>query len=888
MLLMLFFLSLTCVSASELNSTFDESDFESEYYNLKLNNKKTNALGNQYSLNSSSFKSIQEIINNASDNDAIILNGNFYAENYSSTIVIDKKLNIYSTDGAVLDARGLSGIFRLNEGSAGSVISGLTFINGKQGSGSAVYVLSKNNTFDNCVFQNNHGNENSGGAFATTYDAYATEGLTISNCLFKGNSAPVSSGAAAIFGTNFTVINTTFENNFASNNMWRAACEGALQVGMAGTKGIVYNCTFKNNYAKSGDRNNPSRGGAMGLREGTIVENCNFINNNADYGGAITYFTGGEVINCSFSRNSADYGGAISADSNVKFTNILNSNFTSNKADYGGALYLNSMEINIFQSVFTNNIVKKNGGAILSGKHNSVQFINISNSNFTNNKAENGGALYLNSLQTNILGSVFKNNFANAYGGAIYNFGILEIENCQFENNLAYSKLGVKLDSSKNYVNWSDDAVIKLTFNGGNNVINAIWSNQPVINNGLIIMPNNYIPFQKITFKVNGETYNVITDKFGVATFQLNTTPYSTGTYGCTASVSKSDEYPATSTNFNLHITDKIVHVSNVVVKQIGTEQKFHSLVPKVKYVQVEYKLFHRTKVFDVDQYIFGIKAHGNKTMKTYEYHWEGASKEKVDGKYKWYAARYYYFYTYEVKNTTNIFVNGKYNSTIEETYQFTNKSGYYTYRTSDFADYVLPSQDCQSDDDSIIKQANDIINAEAKRLNKKLNELKDEEKANAILNWVQKNIKYGHYGDTHRGALNTLKDRTGNCVDQTHLTVALLRAVNIPAKYESKKVKEREGHTWHWAYFNNKWNPGEATDSNSNYGESKWLSNNYLNKPPENNLHEVSHRFNSKYESASVKIYEFHLINNEWITYYGDVPSWITTQLLQQNLIKL
>ena len=722
LLLVIFLMTVSCVSASEIDITSEEYNFEfnNENENYKLTTKENKVLKNQYSLNGGSFSDIQNVIDDANHNDTIILNGNFYAENESSMITIDKKLNIYSNDGAVLDARSFSGIFYLNNHSDGSVISGLTFINGKQGVGSAVYVLSKNNTFDSCVFENNHGCDNGGGAFATTYDAYATEGLTISNCLFKSNSAPVSSGAAAIFSTNFAVINTTFEDNFASNDVGRVACEGALQVGMAGTYGLVRNCTFKNNHAKSGDRYNPSRGGAMGLREGTIVENCKFINNKAEYGGAIAYFTGGELINCSFSENAADYGGAIVAEDNVKFTTITNSNFTNNKADYGGALYLNSMQINIFQSVFTNNIVKKYGGAIFSGKQNTVQFINISNSSFTNNKAENGGGLYLNSLKTIICGSVFKNNFAKTYGGAIYNFGLLGMWNSQFVNNQAYSKLGVKLDSGKNYVNWSDDAIIKLTFNSGNNVINAIWSNKPVINNGLVIMPKNYIAFQKIIFQINGETYNVITDKFGVATIQLNTTPYSTGTYLCTASVSKSDEYLATSTNFNLQITDKIVHVSNVVVKQIGTEQKFHSYVPKVKEIQVEYKLWRYANIFGTDSYHGFLITNANKTIKTYEYQWEGASKEKVDGKYKWYSARYYYLYTYESKNSTDIFVNGKYNSTTVEIYHFTNRSGYYIYRVSDFGEYVSPSLDCESFDAKIIKQSNDIIRAEAKKLKKR------------------------------------------------------------------------------------------------------------------------------------------------------------------------
>ena len=817
-------MTITCVSASELNTVLDESNFEFENENddLKLGKRENNLLKNQFSLNGGSFSDIQNIIDVANHNDTIILNGNFYAENDASVIKIDKKLNIYSTTGAVLDGKGLSGIFYLNNYSSNTFISGLRFINGKQGVGAAVYVLSKNNTFDNCIFENNHGIENGGGAFATTFDPYATEGLTISNCIFKGNSAPASSGAAAIFATNFTVINTIFENNFASNNVGRTAYEGALQVGMAGTYGIVKNCTFKNNYAKSNNKNYPSRGGAMGLREGTLVENCKFINNNAEYGGAIIYFTGGEIINCSFSENAADYGGAIASD-----------------------------------------------------RSNNTLCINIINSNFTNNKANNGGALYLDHINTNISGSIFIGNVAKNYGGAIYNSGELKIDNCQFQKNQASSKLTAKLDSKKGYVNNTiDNAVFKITLTGGNNVIDAIWSKNSVNIDNQIIKTNDKIANQKITLKILDKnnkqvTHYGTTDKDGVATIKFGTKYYAIRIHNCKIDFLNNENYTASSTTYRLQVTKSVTYGEPVFSnkKLIETKRFYHVYAPKD--IRVKYEITYKDGSKDV-----GTKT-GYKTVKSNEKYWQGASKQKVDGMYKWFKSRYYDLKTYKQTKTVCKYVNGEYHSkTVNKNDKNTTKTAYKNYRTTDhLSKFTVETQDCQVYDKKIKDKSKAIINDEAKRLNKKVDKLTDKQKAAAILKWVQKNIKYREYGGTRRGAVKTLDDKVGNCVDQSHLCVALLRAAYIPARYHSKDVGEPVAHCWHWAYYDGKWHPGEATEETDvTYWKSVWLRDNWLYKDAWHGCNSITPQYNVKkvfMNNKWISIYEKHLKNNKWEDYY-------------------
>ena len=57
-------------------------------------------------------------------------------------------------------------------------------------------------------------------------------------------------------------------------------------------------------------------------------------------------------------------------------------------------------------------------------------------------------------------------------------------------------------------------------------------------------------------------------------------------------------------------------------------------------------------------------------------------------------------------------------------------------------------------------------------------------ETAKHIFSFVQVDIKYESYSNTKKGAVRTLNERKGNCADQAHLLVALLRADGIPTCY--------------------------------------------------------------------------------------------------------
>ena len=148
-----------------------------------------------------------------------------------------------------------------------------------------------------------------------------------------------------------------------------------------------------------------------------VLKNINFINGfSINVGGAIDLINSTlEIINCSFLYNSAEInGGAINLYNSIM--NLTKCIFKFNKAN---GLYTN-------------------GGGIYS--ENSI--INIEESNFMDNIADEGGAIYNMNSTLNIFNTDFSNNNANWYGGAILSDSQLTIYDSKFNNNNAGYKGG--------------------------------------------------------------------------------------------------------------------------------------------------------------------------------------------------------------------------------------------------------------------------------------------------------------------------------------------------------------------------------------------------------------------------------------------------------------
>ena len=359
----------------------------------------------------------------------------------NSLISINKNLTIKGNGdrkNVILDAEKNSGIFGMGNNVNVTLIN-ITFINGRAYGGAILNTYANTNlTIINCSFINNTAPSNYGGAIAST-----GHNLRVENCFFMNNIATnsatgnFSGGAIRSSGNNLTVINSTFINNTANGG-------GAIYD--MGHNFTLIGSSFTNNTAEG-------RGGALYLydRTNTTIENCYFNGNTAgNVGGAIyrIHRQNVTIINCTFENNTATNsslgGGAIYNEGN--YSSIINSTFTGNSGGYGGAILNHGSDLTIKNSIFTNNSAVNSGGAIYSSNYTSYTIASdfqVINCTFTGNNARYGGAIYNVGRSTKILDSNFIGNTAVVRGGAVYNSYILNLSSSNFTNNKAETGGGI-------------------------------------------------------------------------------------------------------------------------------------------------------------------------------------------------------------------------------------------------------------------------------------------------------------------------------------------------------------------------------------------------------------------------------------------------------------
>ena len=183
----------------------------------------------------------------------------------------------------------------------------------------------------------------------------------IINSTFVSNNAVTNGGAIDCNASRMELINTIFDKNYAHTG-------AALCREINATEGRGINNTFKNNHAEYA-------GAALAWINATSIsiDTYYFYNNYVGYSGGAIYVGEGSknatIKNCVFDNNwvaneAEGHGGAIEWYSE-KGT-VENSIFTNNRAYDGGAIYVGSKsgDINIIKSTFRDNVAKTTGGAI--------------------------------------------------------------------------------------------------------------------------------------------------------------------------------------------------------------------------------------------------------------------------------------------------------------------------------------------------------------------------------------------------------------------------------------------------------------------------------------------------------------------------------------------
>jgi len=108
--------------------------------------------------------------------------------------------------------------------------------------------------------------------------------------------------------------------------------------------------------------------------------------------------------------------------------------------------------------------------------------------------------------------------------------------------------------------------------------------------------------------------------------------------------------------------------------------------------------------------------------------------------------------------------------------------------------------------------------------------------KAKAIFNYVRDTLSYSFYYNTKYGATGALSAKKGNCVDHSHLLVAMFRTAGLEARYVHGTCTfssgSTYGHVWTQVLVNGQWYVADATSSKNSLGSvSNWNTKSFTLK---------------------------------------------------------
>ena len=188
----------------------------------------------------------------------------------------------------------------------------------------------------------NFTNTNNGFGAVTNYASSGSAQMNVENSRFENNSARFEPGAINNCDE-MNVTNCTFIHNVA--NWWAGAIHTHTN---AHTR--IFDSTFTDNVA-GGTSESGWNGGALFSYSDLEVYNSVFTGNNCSVltgGGAIFGYSMGTstynitVDSCSFTNNANNYNGGYAGAigvQNIGYLTVTNSNFTNNHATYGQAIY---------------------------------------------------------------------------------------------------------------------------------------------------------------------------------------------------------------------------------------------------------------------------------------------------------------------------------------------------------------------------------------------------------------------------------------------------------------------------------------------------------------------------------------------------------------------
>ena len=305
----------------------------------------------------------------------------------------------------------------------------------------------------------------------------------INNSYFENNSGTYGGAIAGVPVPSSAEVSLIVENSEFVNNL--AYCGAAIYVGSGSVEFAIDNCTFIGNNATGiGSYGYTSAGGAICIARGAhgTIEDSKFINNTATVGGAIDVSATMNpesvnvvIDNCTFENNTAvgsplriAAGGAIRLNTAGTTVTVMNSNFTNNKGDNGSAIY------NVATLTLSNNKVFSDEAEI----ENIGKIYSLVNATLNNNQTvydkKLGDKVVVNATLTDDMGNaIYDPNFRIAVDGVAIENITYDESTCLYTSNYTIAHAG--------------EVIVSTLYDADNLVINIGIYDVPKSNATLIV-----------------------------------------------------------------------------------------------------------------------------------------------------------------------------------------------------------------------------------------------------------------------------------------------------------------------------------------------------------------------------------------------------------------
>ena len=298
-------------------------------------NQIQNTSNNNITVLSDASSDLEDKINNANENDEIIIEKGTYKIH---NIYINKSITLKGNGNArdiIIDGEEKSSIFLIRNPKVSVTFKNITFINGlTHDFGGAISIETGSAYVDNCIFANNTALSKTNAGAISNYGTKQNKAyLYVNNSLFINNHADHDGGAITTCYANSDIYNCVFINNSAVRD------GGAIRVSVFGY-GNVQDCIFMFNHADEW-------GGAYYSWSGeSNIERCIFLNNTAGTNGGAVMVSGDINIEKSIIANNdgGETGGSFYIQQPMydKKTNInVHDNLiTNNTSPYGKEIFI--------------------------------------------------------------------------------------------------------------------------------------------------------------------------------------------------------------------------------------------------------------------------------------------------------------------------------------------------------------------------------------------------------------------------------------------------------------------------------------------------------------------------------------------------------------------